>query len=187
MTAKITSNQENNNKSGGKLLSNTSSQITKKNFSTVLAPLTEDWHISLFTAWLNSSDPTISIGQVCDKHGFDKVTVSVALKTDKQFSTVYNKVRKIIDKVELMMLESVSERNAKEPKNMVERLFRLKSLDRDRYADKNGITTGANININVAMGDGVVGYSTDSAKHISTDAGKPDKTTGLGAVVSTVR
>mgnify|MGYP003135221448 CR=1 FL=1 len=186
MTAKTTSNKENNNKKGGSLLSNQPSQITKKNFSTVLAPLTEDWHRDLFTAWLSDSDPTVSIGAICDRHGFDKVAVSVALKVDKGFSTVYGKVRKIIDKVELMMLESVSEKNAKEPKNMVERLFRLKSLDRDRYADKNNITAGANININVAMGDGVKGYTDITAPINNKPTKQPQKNNKLNAVVSTV-
>ena len=57
-----------------------------------------------------------------------------------------------------MNLESVSEKNALEPKNMVERLFRLKSLDRDRYADR-GKNAGANIDINISFGDGVTTYN----------------------------
>ena len=57
-----------------------------------------------------------------------------------------------------MKLEEVSESNALAPKNMVERIFRLKSLDRDRYADR-GKNIGANVQVNIAFGDGVVGYS----------------------------
>ena len=41
---------------------------------------------------------------------------------------------------------------------MVERLFRLKSLDRDRYADR-GKNAGANIDINISFGDGVTTYN----------------------------
>ena len=62
-----------------------------------------------------------------------------------------------------MKLEEVSESNALAPKNMVERLFRLKSLDRDRYADR-GKNVGANVQVNIAFGDGVSGYTRRTEK-----------------------
>ena len=144
----------------------TSETATKKDIDKLLAPLSEDWKRNLFQHWL--TQPSISIGAVCDEFGYNKTDVSVALKADKVFNSLYNKVRKICDKIELMNLESVSEKNALEPKNMVERLFRLKSLDRDRYADR-GKNAGANIDINISFGDGVTTYNKKNSNFIDAE------------------
>ena len=125
--------------------------LTKKDFNIITADL-DPWKQDFLTDWLASgSVSTASLN-------FDAVDVAVALKVDKKFNKSYNQVRKILDRVELMKLEEVSELNALAPKNMVERLFRLKSLDRDRYADR-GKNVGANVQVNIAFGDGVSGYS----------------------------
>ena len=128
-----------------------SNTLAKKDFSLITANL-EPWKQDFLTDWLASGNvSTASLN-------FDAVDVAVALRVDKKFNTSYNKVRKILDRVELMKLEEVSEINALAPKNMVESLFRLKSLDRDRYADR-GKNVGANVQVNIAFGDGVSGYS----------------------------
>jgi len=145
-----------NKKPAGIVPPSTDETATKKDIDKLLSPLSEDWKRNLFQHWL--AQPSVSIGAICDEFGYNKTDVSVALKADKIFNSLYNKVRKICDKIELMNLESVSEKNALEPKNMVERLFRLKSLDRDRYADR-GKNAGANIDINISFGDGVTTYN----------------------------
>ena len=66
-----------------------------------------------------------------------------------------------------MKLEKVSEENAMDKKAMVERLFRLKSLDRDRYADR-GANIGANVQVNIAFGDGVSAYNNHPIKNEKT-------------------
>ena len=144
----------------------TNETATKKDIDKLLAPLSEEWKKDLFRYWL--AEPSISIAGICDTYNIDKTDVSVALKIDKVFNSLYNKVRKICDKIELMNLESVSEKNALEPKNMVERLFRLKSLDRDRYADR-GKNAGANIDINISFGDGVTTYNKKNSNFIDAE------------------
>ena len=129
--------------------------VAKKDIDALVANL-DPWKQDFLTDWIASgSVSTASLN-------FNAVDVAVALKVDKKFNTAYNKVRKILDRVELMKLEEVSESNALAPKNMVERLFRLKSLDRDRYADR-GKNVGANVQVNIAFGDGVSGYTRNSA------------------------
>ena len=109
----------------------------KKDFSIITADL-DPWKQDFLTDWLASgSVSTASLN-------FNAVAVAVALKVDKKFNKSYNQIRKILDRVELINLEEVSESNALAPKNMVERIFRLKSLDRDRYADR-GKNIGANV------------------------------------------
>ena len=144
-----------NKKSEGIVPRSTDDTATKKDIDKLLAPLTEDWKRDLFRHWL--AEPSVSIANICDAYNIDKTDVSVALKIDKVFNSLYNKVRKICDKIELMNLESVSEQNALQPKNMVERLFRLKSLDRDRYADRG--KSSANIDISISFGNGVTPYN----------------------------
>ena len=130
---------------------NDSDSLTKKDTSIITADL-DPWKQDFLTDWLASgSVSTASLN-------FSAIDVAVALKVDKKFNKSYNQIRKILDRVELMKLEEVSELNALAPKNMVERLFRLKSLDRDRYADR-GKNIGANVQVNIAFGDGVSGYS----------------------------
>ena len=130
--------------------------VAKKDIDALVANL-EPWKQDFLSDWIASgSVSTASLN-------FNAVDVAGALKVDKKFNTAYNKVRKILDRVELMKLEEVSESNALAPKNMVERLFRLKSLDRDRYADR-GKNVGANVQVNIAFGDGVVGYTRHDEK-----------------------
>ena len=129
---------------------------TKKDFNIITADL-DPWKQDFLTDWLASgSVSTASLN-------FNAVDVAIALKVDKKFNKSYNQIRKILDRVELMKLEEVSESNALAPKNMVERLFRLKSLDRDRYADR-GKNVGANVQVNIAFGDGVSGYTRRTEK-----------------------
>ena len=76
------------------------------------------------------------------------------MKNNKSFSKAYQLCRKIKDFAELMTLEKVSTNNAVEPKSVVERIFRLKSLDRERYADRGRISE-KDIEININYGNGV--------------------------------
>ena len=142
--------------------------ILKENFSLakkdveILVNDLDPWKQDFLLDWLNSG--SIST----DGLDTNLTDVSVALKTDKKFNKSYNQIRKILDRVELMKLEKVSESNALAPKNMVERIFRLKSLDRDRYADR-GKNIGANVQVNIAFGDGVVGYSNPPSRENNSD------------------
>ena len=94
--------------------------------------------------------------------GINGANVAYALITDKDFIKAYKIARKIRDKIELMQLEGVSSINASEPKNMVERIFRLKSLNRERYGDTSR-KTDANVEINITFGDGVNAVSLKQA------------------------
>ena len=152
-----------------------SNEITaKKEINTLVANL-DSWKQDFLISWLSSG--SVSTANL----DFNAVDVAVALKVDKKFNTVYNKVRKILDKVELMKLEKVSEENAMDKKAMVERLFRLKSLDRDRYADR-GANIGANVQVNIAFGDGVSAYNNHPIKNEKTY----NKGTKLDEIVSKV-
>ena len=66
--------------------------------------------------------------------------------------------------------------------NMVERLFRLKSLDRDRYADR-GKNVGANVQVNIAFGDGVVGYTRHDEKKNTVNNNKKTNFTEIATQV----
>lgn len=125
--------------------------LAKKEIDALVDNL-DTWKQDFLVDWLASG----SVSTASLK--FNSIDVAVALRVDKKFNKSYNQIRKILDRVELMNLEEVSELNALAPKNMVERLFRLKSLDRDRYADR-GKNIGANIQVNIAFGDGVQGYN----------------------------
>ena len=111
----------------------------------------------------------VSISKACDIVGISQGDVAIALRVDKQFKSAYALARKIADEVELMELERVSTRNALLEKNTVERIFRLKSLNRDRYADKR--TNGANVDININFGNGVRSY----AKEVKVGANPPSR------------
>ena len=175
-----------NKKSEGIVPRTTTDSATKKDIDSLLAPLTEKWKRDLFRYWL--AEPSVSIANICDSYNIDKTDVSVALKIDKVFNSLYNKVRKICDKIELMNLESVSEQNALQPKNMVERLFRLKSLDRDRYADRG--KSSANIDISISFGNGVTPYNKRNSNiidaEVSTSPKTQSPTEGLSSIIKDV-
>ena len=103
------------------------------------------------------TEGNVSISKACDIVGISKSDVAIALRVDKAFKSAYALARKITDEVELMELERVSTRNALLKQNVTERIFRMKSLNRDRYADKR--TNGANVDININFGSGVSSYA----------------------------
>ena len=113
------------------------------------------WQITLLEHFV--SDANISIGASATALGLLTKDVAMALQVDKNFKFAYNLCRKIKDKVELMNLEQISHIQAQEPKAMVERIFRLKSLNRERYADRGQIQS-ANVDININFGAGVSTY-----------------------------
>lgn len=130
-----------------------------------------DWQKDLLIDYINGN--SASIGVTADTKGIDKVKIAVALKTDKTFKKCYNLARKIVDEVELMSLEHVSTDNALLPKSTVERIFRLKSLNRERYADRGRINP--NVDINITFGNGVNAYdvsTVNGAKDISSEKSK---------------
>ena len=88
---------------------------------------------------------------------------------DKYFRKCYNVARKVVDEVELMKLEEVSTSQALERKSTVERIFRLKSLNRERYADRGKVA--GNVDINITFGNGVNTYGNDTTtiKEIKTN------------------
>ena len=160
---KIKDKPETNEKLATKSILRSNEISAKKDLNAITANL-EPWKADFLTDWLASgSVSTASLS-------FNAVDVAVALKVDKKFNTAYNKVRKILDRVELIKLEEVSETNALEPKNMVERLFRLKSLDRDRYADR-------------GFGDGVVGYPRHDEKKNTVNNNKKTNFTEIATQV----
>ena len=103
------------------------------------------------------TEGNVSISKACDIVGISKADVAIALRVDKHFKSAYALARKITDEVELMELERVSTRNAMLKQNVTERIFRMKSLNRDRYADKRA--NGANVDININFGSGVSSYA----------------------------
>ena len=120
----------------------------------------EKWKLELLESYITESDVTLVSS--ANKLGITKHNIANALITDANFKKAYEIARKIRDKVELMNLETVSSTNAMEPKNMVERIFRLKSLNRERYADANKQSHDIEININ--FGDGVSPYKRTEIK-----------------------
>ena len=170
MSKKKTNSAKIEEKTGSNLILKDNFLVTKKDINVLLDTL-DTWKQDFLLEWLNSG--SIST----DSLNANLIDVSVALKTDKKFNKSYNQIRKILDRVELMRLERVSEENALAPKNMVERIFRLKSLDRDRYADR-GKNIGANVQVNIAFGDGVKGYDinpSNRGENISKDSARVSK------------
>jgi hypothetical protein len=138
----------------------------KKDFETL-----SQWQIAILEHYV--SDANISIGVSADAVGINAKDVAMSLQIDKTFNFAYNLCRKIKDKVELMNLEQISHCQAQEPKATVERIFRLKSLNRERYADRGHIQQ-ANVDININFGSG-----------ISTYGAKIDTTASIEGEIST--
>ena len=138
----------------------------------------EGWKKDVLVNYVNGA----TLGNI---DGIDNVDVAVALKTDKTFKKCYDLARKINDAVELIELERVSIDNALLPKSMVERIFRLKSLNRDRYADRGRVQ--ADVDINITFGNGVNAYNVDSALNVSTaNSVKKEKVNGYSDKKPTV-
>ena len=148
-------------KAGKKSTKHTKSDsISPQNlYQSSLFPSQKDtWKNKLLESYITERDVTLVSS--ANKLGISKSNVATALITDKDFNKAYKLARKIRDKVELMNLEKISSTNALEPKNMVERIFRLKSLNRERYADSSK-KFDANVDININFGDGVSPYRTE--------------------------
>ena len=120
----------------------------------------QGWKRDVLVNYVNSA-------QLGNIDGIDNVDIAVALKTDKTFKKCYDLARKINDAVELMALERVSTENALKPSSITERIFRLKSLNRDRYADRGRVQADVDININ--FGNGVNAYDVSTANKISKE------------------
>ena len=114
------------------------------------------------------------------------VEIALWLKTDKNFAKAVGICRKILDQIELMELEAVSSIRAKDEKSTVERIFRLKSLNRERYADRGRVNSNG-IDIQINFGSGVVPYANgaNAVSVVSTDT-KRRSSKVLNAVVSDV-
>jgi len=97
-------------------------------------------------------------GNVSIDNGDNAVNIAVWMKTDPNFNKAVTFVREILDKVELMTLEAVSTVTAKNPKSTVERIFRLKSLNRKRYADRGRVNSNG-IDITINFGSGITPYA----------------------------
>ena len=125
-------------------------------------------------------------GNVSIDNGDNAVNIAVWMKTDPNFNKAVGFVREILDKVELMTLEAVSAVTAKNPKSTVERLFRLKSLDRNRYADRGRVNSNG-IDITINFGSGITPYANGAVDigNVSTVT-TPTASKGLKAVVSAV-
>ena len=98
-----------------------------------------------------------AIKQVCDNYGYNVAEIQQFRAKYREFSKVLTKLRKYADSVELAKLEEISTANAENPKSVTERIFRLKSLDSNRYSDKKQVNHSGEINI--SFGVGVVGYA----------------------------
>ena len=126
------------------------------------------------------TEGNVSISKACDIVGISKSDVAVALRIDKNFKSAYALARKITDEVELMELERVSTRNAMLKHNVTERIFRMKSLNIDRYADKR--SNGANVDININFGSGVSSYAKTEVNPPTRREKKSDLTEIVGRV-----
>ena len=98
-----------------------------------------------------------AIKQVCDNYGYNVAEIQQFRSKYREFSKVLTKLRKYADSVELAKLEEISTANAENPKSVTERIFRLKSLDSNRYSDKRQVNHSGEVNTN--FGVGVVGYA----------------------------
>lgn len=116
----------------------------------------------------------------------NSIEIAVWMKTDKNFAKAVGICRKVLDEIELMELEAVSSSRAKDDKASVERMFRLKSLNRERYADRGRVNSNG-IDIQINFGSGVVPYANDAnaVSVVSTDT-KRRSSKVLNAVVSDV-
>ena len=146
----------------------------------------EGWKYDILETYVKSDN--INIGYIADKLGINKTEVAVALRTDKLFKKAYSECRKILDMVELMKLESISTANAETPSAVTERIFRLKSLSRDRYADRGKIAP-SNIDIKIEFGSGVPDLYNSNT--VSTETKTHSKKTAIEGnideIVSTVK
>ena len=147
---------------------NTDKTLPKRDYA--IFDSLQGWKRDVLINYVNSA----TLGNI---DGIDDVDIAVALKTDKTFKKCYDLARKINDTVELMALERVSTDNALKPSSITERIFRLKSLNRDRYADRGRVQADVDININ--FGNGVNAYdvsTTSGAKEISSKNTAKSKT-----------
>lgn len=138
---------------------NTQTNLPKRDYA--IFDSLDGWKRDILVNYVNSA----TFGNI---DGIDDVDIAVALKTDKTFKKCYNLARKINDTVELMALERVSIDTALNSKNTVERIFRLKSLNRERYADRGRVQADVDININFGNGVNAYDVTTVGSKEIST-------------------
>ena len=141
----------------------------------------EGWKYDILDSYIQSDN--INIGYIADKLAINKTDVAVALRTDKVFKKAYSECRKVLDMVELMKLESISTANAETPSAVTERIFRLKSLSRDRYADRGRIAP-SNIDIKIEFGSGVPDLYNSST--VSTESKEKTKKTAVDGVIDEI-
>ena len=141
----------------------------------------DGWKYNILDNYIKSDN--INIGYIADKLCIDKTEVAVAMRTDKVFKKAYSECRKILDLVELMRLESISTANAETPSAVTERIFRLKSLSRDRYADRGRIAP-SNIDIKIEFGSGVPDLYNSST--VSTESKEKPKKTAVDGVIDEI-
>ena len=103
--------------------------------------------------------------------GIDAVDIAVALK--------------INDAGELIELEHVSMDNALKPASITERIFRLKSLNRDRYADRGRVQADVDININFGNGVNAYDVTTVGSKEVK-NGNKSKKSTASNDITDIV-
>ena len=145
---------------------NTDKTLPKRDYA--IFDSLEGWKKNILVNYVNGA----TFGNI---DGIDDVDIAVALKTDKTFKKCYNLARKINDIKELMSLERVSMDNALKPSSITERIFRLKSLNRDRYADRGRVQADVDININFGNGVNAYDVTTVGSKEInSTKSKKPE-------------
>lgn len=158
---KTVKNSKNDNKDHRSVYSTAHQSLPKRTEFDAFSKL-NDWKRDILTDFIHGD--SASIGVSADNINIDKTTVAVALKTDKEFKKCYNLARKVVDAVELMKLEEVSTSTALLTKSTVERIFRLKSLNRERYADRGQVK--ADVDINITFGNGVNAYDVTTVKEI---------------------
>ena len=138
----------------------------------------DGWKRDVLVNYVNSA-------QLGNIDGIDNVDIAVALKTDKTFKKCYDLARKINDAVELMALERVSTENALKPSSITERIFRLKSLNRDRYADRGRVQADVDININFGNGVNAYDVTTVGSKEVK-NGNKSKKSTASNDITDIV-
>lgn len=98
----------------------------------------------------------VSIASVCRRNGYKLALISKLALKHPEFNKIYKYLKSLAVLTELALLDEVSTQSALDPKNTTERIFRLKSLDRETFGDKKAVNVSGEISI--TLGVGVASY-----------------------------
>lgn len=101
-------------------------------------------------AIINSEN--VSIASVCRRNGYKLALISKLAHSNKEFNKIYKYLKSLAVQTELALLDDVSTQSALDPRNTTERIFRLKSLDRETFGDKKALNVSGEISISLGVG-----------------------------------